>query len=774
MHHFIKTWLNNATINSQQHHLHLKADNLSYLGFIALLLLFTHLSFAEPHFVGASQCQQCHQQEYQDWQASHHFKAMQVADKNTVLGDFSDLNVGFHGIKSRLYKKGDQFLIDTANEKGETQTYPIKYTFGFHPLQQYLVETSGGHLQALNIAWDSRSKEDGGQRWYHLQSEEDISPEHPFFWTGHYQNWNSRCAECHVTNYDKGFDPKSLSYQSSWSDANVACEACHGPGSDHLKLAMSDELNGQNTGFTRRKPEPLRWRFLENQPIAHPSGETSQDHINMCGSCHSRRMQLDEIESNQDFHDGFMLELLQESSYFSDGQIEDEVFVLGSFLQSKMHRSGVTCNNCHNPHTGNIKIEGNGLCAQCHLPTEYDTPEHHHHTASSSGAQCVNCHMPARTYMGVDDRRDHSFTIPQPGLSAELGVPNACVSCHEDKENHWAKTKVNSWGVKASMTHWAQLNQRARDLDVLAAGPIAQQLQNSDFAPIVQATLLSQLSAIPSPSASNAARKWLKNKDPLIRRAAVSALSVTAPQERWQLLAPLIQDSNRQVRFTVASALAELLPQIPPSQATDLTKLVEEYREILSHTLDSPTTQLNLAGLEQSLGNPDLAVKAYQRALQIAPSFLPALVNFSEFYRGRGKVEQAEQLMAQALQVAPDSAAIQHAMGLQLIRNKNYEGALTYLERATTLHDAQPRHWYVYAIAQESTGNSKAAIQTLIKANKRWPNQYDLLLTLVLYLDKTGQTMTIKNHIANLRKIAPDSPQVQQLIHKYSATSSPE
>ena len=744
-------------------------------------------------YVGAQACADCHQQQYQDWQRSHHYRAMQPATAENVLGDFSDVTATFHGIENRMFTKGERFFIETIGPDGKVATFPILYTFGFEPLQQYLVEIDGGRLQALNVAWDNRPKTGGGQRWYHLQPQENITAEHPFFWAGHFQNWNSRCAECHVTDYQKGFDLESFTYQSRWSEMNVACEACHGPAAEHLELAKAGKLSTANSGFSRVGPTPLTWQYPAGETIARPTGDPSSDHIDMCGRCHARRMPLAEQLPNADFHNVYQLQLLEEGAYFADGQILDEVFVLGSFLQSKMHAQGVTCHDCHNPHTGKVKVEGNGLCAQCHLPTEYDNPTHHHHVQGSAAAQCVNCHMPARTYMGVDDRRDHSFTIPRPDISQQASVPNACQSCHVDKDSAWLSAALNTWGVEFEQQHWALTHQKIRNFDPAAVAPINAWLaqdqaetvkeneetsaharsEQHSLPPIVHATLLAQLAQlahlalVPSQQSLQIAQGQLQHADPMIRRAAVVAISAGPPQLRWQLLEPYLDDPSRQVRFAVASALAELTPQLPASAQTAMNRLIEEYRQMLEHTIDSPATQLTLAGLENALGNDSQALIAYQRALKISPAYVPALVNLSEYYRHRDDHAEAEALLKRALQAAPESAVIQHAFGLHLVRIKNYPRALEYLQRAITAEGAQPRHAYVYAIAQDSIGDTKGAIRTLIQANTRWPNQYDILWNLVVLLDKSGQTMSIRRYLAALSAIAPRSPQLLQLQRKY-------
>ncbi|MCZ6578087.1 MAG: multiheme c-type cytochrome, partial [Gammaproteobacteria bacterium] len=223
-------------------------------------------------FVGSGLCIECHQQEYSDWRQSDHHKAMLPANKNNVLGDFDNVTVEFHGIETRLFRQANNFKITTTGQHGDPQEFQVKYTFGHYPLQQYLVDIGEGHLQALNIAWDSRSAAEGGQRWFHLRANEVIDPEHPFFWTRHFQNSNSRCIECHSTNFRKNFDPKNSSYETSWSETGVGCESCHGPASQPLALATSRQLDGVDKGFDKLRMPELSWEFRGDDEIASPSG----------------------------------------------------------------------------------------------------------------------------------------------------------------------------------------------------------------------------------------------------------------------------------------------------------------------------------------------------------------------------------------------------------------------------------------------------------------------------------------------------------------------
>ena len=721
---------------------------------------------ASATYVGSARCQQCHSKQYQDWLKSDHFKAMQLANDESVLGDFQK-TVNFHGIESRLYKEDEKFWIETLAKDGKRKKYHLPYTFGHYPLQQYLADLGDGHFHALNIAWDSRAKSEGGQRWYHLQPTEEITPQDPFFWQAHFQNWNGRCAECHTTNYQKNYDAKTHSYNSTWSEINVACEACHGPASQHLLFAQTGKLGGEDKGFKNALAKPLSWQFEKESPIAKAIGNNSDQYLDMCGGCHSRRSPLKALQANENYHDNFRLSLLNDNLYFADGQIQDEVFVMGSFLQSKMHAEGVTCNNCHNPHSGEVFTQTNDLCSQCHAQAKYDEPSHHHHAKNSTGSQCVNCHMPARTYMGVDDRRDHSFTIPNPNTSIATGAPNACTDCHAEKDNKWARDQLKSWGKNRATSHWAMVNHQARAMDRLATQSLINVINKNEQPPIIQASLIYQLGALPSQEAILTAQQNLFSNEPLVRRAAISNFMSAPPQIRWQTLAPLLNDDNRAVRFEVLIALLDLRPQMPAEVRESLASQIDEYRESLMLTEDFPSTQVSLAMLEANLGNFQMAEKAYLQALKIEPTHFPAMLNLAELYRNQGKAKEEEGMLKSALTTMPDSGTVQHSYGLLKIRQQNYEGALPYLEAALGKLDSQPRFAYIYAVALDNLGNTQQAIKVLNKANEDWPNQVDILSLLIMYYEKTNQQSLIAGPLNALKLLAPQSPQVQQWMQKY-------
>ena len=423
--------------NRTEKSLFIKATNsraaVAAIGIIALVAggVFADFWMARPEgitptFVGRDTCAKCHQAEVAAFEGSDHDKAMDVATEETVLGDFNDVIFEHDGLRNRLYRDGDRFMVHTDGEDGQMHDFEVKYVFGVYPLQQYMVEFDReegteacevARLQVLRISWDSRDN-----RWFYLRPPDvadKLAADDPLHWTGIAQRWQTMCADCHSTNLKRNFDPDSVTYHTTFSEIDVSCEACHGPASLHVELA-----NERSLFWDRRYGYGLVNRL---------KGDDPEPQLQTCAPCHSRRGVMDEKSlGGPNYCDHYRLETLGEATYHGDGQIKDEVYVYGSFIQSKMYHKNIRCSDCHDPHSLKLKHPGNETCTSCHQHSagKYDVVAHHHHAPGSEGAKCVSCHMPHTTYMDVDPRRDHSLRIPRPDLSVSLGTPNACSHCH--------------------------------------------------------------------------------------------------------------------------------------------------------------------------------------------------------------------------------------------------------------------------------------------------------------------------------------------------------
>ncbi len=659
---------------------------------------------ADAGFVGSETCGGCHQAQYQDWLGSHHQQAMQKATGATVLGDFDDARLD-QGDAAVFSRDGDTFSINTAGPDGEPGDYPVRYTFGVEPLQQYLVALPGGRLQAFTTAWDSRPREEGGQRWFALYPEGEGRATDPLHWTGLDQNWNSACAHCHSTGVRKGYDPRTDTYQTTYAEISVGCEACHGPGADHLAWANApgdfperDPHHGLKVDFGddalgHWRPDPTLGEVIGRGPAAGGL------EVETCGRCHALGARIHEdVAHGQPVGDDIRVALLDPALYFPDGQIKGEVFEYGSFLQSRMFHAGVTCANCHDPHSARPRVEGNGLCTQCHQADQYDSPSHFNHPVGSPGARCVNCHMPERTYMKIDGRRDHSIRVPRPDLSVSLGTPNACTQCHQDESAAWADRHVQRWsngGANQALQRYGPALAGDPQGTPQADQALIDLVTDPTQPAIARATALTRLGE------RGAGGRTLflgaaSDASPLVRRAA--ALHPGAARA-------LLDDPVRSVRIGAAETLAPMRHGLPPALAKALDKTLDEYRRALALNSDRPEAHVSLARLHAGLGDPEAARRALQSALRLDPAFVPAAVNLADFHRAAKQDDQAAEVLRQALRHSPEAPALHYALGLVLIRQGETRAALDELAAATRLAPDNAQYAYVYKLALKERRN---------------------------------------------------------------------
>ena len=733
-----------------------------------------------PDFVGSGQCQSCHAQQYKNWQGSYHDLAMQLPTPETVLGDFNNATFIYNGITTTFSRKADKYFVRTDGEDGVLREFPVDYVFGVYPLQQYLLPLSGGRWQALSIAWDARPKAEGGQRWYHLYPDETIDHNDPLHWSGPYQNWNTRCAECHSTKLEKNYNPVSKTFATTFAEIDVSCEACHGPGKDHLELAATDGLAGSdNGGFPMSLAQRGHWQFASESNIATRTSKLeSRTQIDSCGRCHSRRGTLDTYHYGADLLDTHRLSMPQSPLYYHDGQIRDEDYVYGSFVQSKMHLAGVVCSNCHEPHSLKLRttsaVGQNDVCTQCHKPAVFDVESHHRHKMGSTGATCANCHMPETTYMGVDPRRDHSLRIPRPDLSIVMGTPNACNQCHSDKDPDWALDALRQWGIKFrdTGTHPARAFLQADQGDLRALPSLARIVADSTAAPIWRATAMEALGQAGGREALQSATMLLYSDDSIIRTSTVRALQFLPLHQRFQLLQPLMEDDITAVRMEVAMSLAGVpLDQIPPDQAQSLQSLFEEYVNIQNRHADMPGVLLQLGVFYTGRGDPAAAEAAYREAMRLNPQLIPALLNLADLLRSQSRDDDARLVLLDAEKIAPQHAATLHALGLLETRSGQSENALQYLGRAADLETTGTRYRFIYAIALHDLGKPQQAIDQLLSILRSTPRNEEVLLALANYSADLGQRNKALGFAKTLTEISPGNRNYQQLYQQLNASA---
>jgi predicted CXXCH cytochrome family protein len=733
------------------------------------------MAMATATYVGGQTCGTCHPREAERWQSSDHARAMQPANQTTVLGDFDHTTFEKDGVTSTFFRRNGDYFVRTDGPDGQLQEYKIAYTFGVDPLQQYLAAFPHGRYQALSIAWDTRPVAVGGQRWFHLYPNEKIDHRDILHWTGPLQNWNFMCGDCHSTNLQKNYRPAEDRFETTWSDINVSCEACHGPGSRHVEWARDAQQGRAPPDPTHGLVVPLKgssggaWTFPTGQAIARRNEPlTSHMEVETCGRCHARRAQIwGDYQPGQPLAEAYRVAFLEEGLYHGDGQIRDEVYEYGSFLQSRMYQAGVTCSDCHDPHSGRLRAQGNALCAQCHLSSAYDGPQHHFHKADTEAAQCVSCHMSKRFYMVVDGRRDHSFRVPQPDLSMKIGTPNACTDCHAGRTAQWAADAVTQWygPQRRAGWHYGEAIDAGQHARADAERLLVRAVEDTMLPAIARATALSLLPRYLGPPSIRVVETSLRDNDPLMRRAAAATLAAVEPRARVALGLPLLRDSIRTVRLEAVSSLVDVpRPFYTPAQWATLEQGIAEYRQAQAFNADRAEAHVNLGALEARLGNPQAAEAAYRTALRLQPSFIPAYINLADLYRQQGREDRAAHALREALQVDPENAAAHHALGLSLVRQQRLRDAVPELAKATQLRPDVARYAYVYGVALHETGQVPQALQVLREAHQRHPGDREVLVALAEYSRQAGDRQAAIAWARKLVELSPGDGQARRLL----------
>jgi Flp pilus assembly protein TadD len=725
-------------------------------------------------YVGVGDCERCHEAETRLWRGSHHDLAMQEATESTVLGDFSDARFTYEDVTSRFFRKEGRYFVRTDGPDGELTDYEVDYVFGFTPLQQYLVELPDGRYQALGLGWDSRPAEQGGQRWFHLYPGEGVDHLDVLHWTKLSQSWDSQCAECHSTNLRKNYRWPEDRFGTTFSEIDVSCEACHGPGSRHVTWAKAAEAKGQepegDPGLVVRFDErrSRSWRMDMERGIAIPK-EAAELRVEneMCARCHARRGLLTE-----DYLPGQLLAqthhpaLLEEGLYYADGQMEDEVYNWGSFLQSKMYAAGITCADCHDAHSAKVKISNDDVCSSCHQPERFAVREHHFHDPEKEGGSCVACHMRTETYMVVDPRHDHSLRAPRPDLTLSIGSPNACNDCHDDRSTRWAQRAIERWYPEGQWTkpHFGETIHAGRLLEAGAEQALAALAGDEEQPAIARATAVTLLPGFMGPPSRRAIEAAAGDPDHLVRLGAAAALEAVEPQERLRIGARLLDDPVRAVRVEVVVPLADVPPEtMTQAQRIAFDRALDDFFQAQRANAERPEAHVNLGLMHVKRGRLDAARRAYEAALRVGPWFLPAYANLADLLRLEGRDEEGERVLRAGLEQSPDSPALRHALGLLLVRQKRIDEALEELARAAELAPGDPQLGYVYAIGLHSTGETERALEVLRRTHERSPSARAVLAALATLNRDRGALEEARAWAGKLVELSPDDPAARRL-----------
>ena len=760
---------------------------------------------AHATFVGTQACVECHKEYYDQWKGSHHDLAMDRATPETMLGDFNDVRFEQFGIKSRLFRQDDKYMVHTEGPDGEMADFEVKYVFGVTPLQQYMVEFDRlqdmpacevARLQVLRLSWDTEREE-----WFYLRPRDvdEKLAHHDLHWTGIAQRWNNMCADCHSTNLQKNYDVKTKTYHTTFSEINVGCEMCHGPSSLHVELANSKSLfwdRKQGYGLVKLKDD-------------------AKTQIHTCAPCHSRRRVVHPgFQPGDDYYDYFANELLGRETYHADGQILDEVYVYASFIQSKMYHKEIRCTDCHNPHTVRLKHDGNKVCTSCHQHPEgkYDSPAHHHHQPGSTGASCAECHMPETTYMAVDPRRDHSIRNPRPDLSVALGTPNACTRCHLEIEKEEGKVNLNDrddlnqyldWVLAArngdqevkkvlsridaemqkSCDEWYgdKLREPSRKkhfaftLDAARRGePGAEQelvdvIGDGRIPGIVRATALQELGTYGTRLNTSVSMRCLDDSDPQVQVAAIGNLQGRLADDRLIMsLVPLLTDPLRVVRTEAARVLATVpTSEMRGAQRRQLKDALAEFEKGMMLSNDRAAAHMTMGILHESLGEDDQALERYETAIDIEPTVTGPRTNLAALCDRLAEAADRKAQQAALLRNRESgSEAVRKAADYRDRAAKLRRKELDWLERDAKLVPNSASVQYRYGMSLYLHRRLKEAEEALVSASELEPNNPQFLLGVVLFYKELNQPDKAIPLAERLVALRPQDAMFRQILEE--------
>ena len=709
---------------------------------VLLIHLSLYATLFSNEYIGDKACQSCHKQEHKEWSGSHHDLAMQKASSKTILGDFSNAKFNYNGVISTFFKKDGKFMVNTDGADGKLKDFEVAYTFGIYPLQQYMVNFPNGKVQVLTIAWDSRIKEEGGQRWYHIHKKENVKAGDVLHWTGPNLNWNYMCADCHSTNFQKNYNPQTKKYASSYEQINVSCEECHGAGEEHQRWAKKPgSYSGTLAKGLKFIGKENHWKIDTNTHKPVLENEINRDEVLLCAKCHSRRTQFgDDFKNAKSYHDNYRLATLSERLYESDGKIKDEVYVYGSFVQSKMYDAGVSCSDCHNSHSLERRAVDDNVCNKCHVRVRYDNPSHTHHKSGS--ASCIDCHMPSRVYMGVDERNDHSFRVPRPDLSEELGTSNACNKCHKTESNSFSVDAMKKWYGEvpkghqdfAHSLHSNRKNSEESYKDLYS-------VLMSGAPDIAKATLIPRLGIYPNKQTHMTSLQMLSSKNPTIRIAALQALQSFPAQYVMKDIFRALSDEVKSVRLEAMRVLlAYNTGALSDEQQTIYDKVFKEYKESLLFLSDRAESQVALAQLYERVGEFENTEVAYKEALRIQKFYAPAYINYSHFFQQQGKEEQALKILEKGIQVIGKEALLLEPLALCYIRSSQKNRGIEILKNASLEYPKNARIQYLYAVSIAGENIDKT-IEVLENALKYHSGDLAMLNGLVYYYKQKNNTL---------------------------------
>ena len=433
----------------------------------------------ETDYITSVNCKECHLSEFHSWHDSYHRTMTQRATVDTVIAPIDDITVHSRGRDYRFYKKGDQFRVQMVDPDWEIERLRkgLSITQTDNPPvidRQIMMTTGSHHYQAYWINGRLGNEFRQVPFVYHIATDQWVPREDAFLQRSSQERefalWNNNCVLCHTVGGRPGFDVLKNTWQTSFVELGIACEACHGPGRKHA------ELHRSKTTASATNAQDL------DQHIVNPARLDKDRAAAVCGQCHADFYPKDSNDSFKNgyadsFRPGRLLEESRvimsyqearnfsdkreigqgldagESLYWKDGAVRVGGREYNGLVESACFQKGeITCLSCHSMHNYQEPDDqlarnrnGNDTCLECHTEYSDRISEHTHHAPASSGSLCYNCHMPHTSYALFKAIRSHRIDSPNSQSFVQSGRPNACNLCHLDQTLKWTVDHIHEW-----------------------------------------------------------------------------------------------------------------------------------------------------------------------------------------------------------------------------------------------------------------------------------------------------------------------------------------
>jgi tetratricopeptide (TPR) repeat protein len=710
---------------------------------------------AKKQFVGSKTCHDCHAKFYEAWATSRHGLAMQPYSpafaKKELKPPAGDVLIGKQSFRAEI-GPGQGWVREKEGEK-ETR-YPIAHVMGGKNTYYFLTQMPKGRLQVLPVAYDVHK-----QTWYdttasgvrHFPDRRQRDEALP--WTDRLFTFNTTCFDCHVSQLATNYDFETDTYRTTWREAGISCESCHGPGGQHAE-AMEAGVQGHTSQDIK---------IIRTLEFGHAQMN------DMCATCHAKLVPLStDFVAGEKFYDHYDLLTLEHHDYYPDGRDLGENYTFTSWSMSPCLKSpgtreagGLDCNHCHTP-SGRPRFEGkqvNQSCLPCHASIVENSTAHSHHKAEGPGNSCIACHMPMSRFAAMG-RTDHSMRSPTPAATMAYKSPNACNQCHADHDAPWAERWVRKWyprDYQAEPLRRAGLVDAARKNDWQRLPEMLADVPNTQADEIYRNSLVRLLRNCTDP------RKWpvliaaLKDESPLVRASAAAALEGYLADDCVAALLRATADPVRLVRIRAAAALAAVhFEQVEnPEARKSLRRATEEFKTAMAARPDDWASYSNLGSYYMESGDFDAAVEAFETALKLEPRVVAPMVNLSMAYSNLKQNGKAETWLRRALKAEPDNAAANFNLGLLLAETGRLGEAETALRAALKTDPQLAPAAYNLAVILGEKKDLAGAIEWCRKAHDVRPEMLKYTQSLAFFLNEKGDK---DEAVALLKKAIEENP----------------